>query len=91
MLGHLKCTVILAKRACISGNMEELARLWMQAACLGGDTSMLLRGYRLNLFSKDNVATTLRANQAVKNEIETKRRDFASRYAQFRGQFRDAS
>ena len=83
MLGNIKCIQVLAKCAHDSGNMEEFTRLWMKVVCLGGDTSILLDCYRVNLLSKDDLATTLRANQAVKNEIETKRRDFASRYAQF--------
>ena len=83
MLGDIKCIQVLAKCAHDSGNMEEFTRLWMKVVCLGGDTSILLDCYRVNLLSKDDLATTLRANQAVKNELETKRRDFASRYAQF--------
>ena len=92
MLGHYKCTLFLAGHPCNSDDKEETARLCMKAVCLGGEgVTILLSLYRMNLLSKDDLATTLRANQAAKDEIETKRRDFASRYAQFRGQFRDAS
>ena len=88
MLGNIKCIQVLAKCAHDSGNYEEFVRLRIKVVYLGGDTSIkdiddLWWCYRLNLLSKDDLATTLRANQAVKNEIETKRRDFASRYAQF--------
>lgn len=83
MLGHYKCIQFLSKCAHDSGNLEEFTRLWMKVVCLGADTSILLDCYRVNLLSKDDLATTLRANQAVKNEVETKRRDFANRYEHF--------
>ena len=83
MLGNYKCTEVLADHACDSDDMEEFTRLWLKAVCLGGDVTYLLKCYQLNLLSKDDLATALRANQAVKNEVETKRRDFASRYKQF--------
>jgi len=84
MLGNFKCILFLAGHACASDDKEETARLWMKAVCLGGeDVTILLDLYQMNLLSKDDVATTLRANQAVKDEVTTKRRDFAKRYAQF--------
>ena len=83
MIGNMECTSVLAKLACDSGNGEECARLCMKAALLGEDTSNLLQCYRHNLLSKDDLATTLRANQALKDEVTTKRRDFAKRYEQF--------
>ena len=83
MIGNMECTSVLAKLACDSGNGEECARLCMKAALLGEDTSNLLQCYRHNLLSKDDLATTLRAIQAVKDEVTTKRRDFAHRFKEF--------
>ena len=84
MLGSLECTSVLAMLACDSGNGEECARLCMKAALLGEDTSNLFKCYRHNLLSKDDLATTLRAIQAVKDEVTTKQRDFAYRFKEFR-------
>ena len=96
MLGNLECTQVLAKRAycdserayCDSGyNMENFVRLCVKSVRLGGDTDDiddLWWCYRENLLSKNAVATTLRANQALKDEVTTERRDFANRYEQFR-------
>jgi len=84
MLGNFKCILFLAGHACASDDKEETARLWMKAVCLGGeDVTILLDLYQMNLLSKDDLATTLRANQAVKDEVTTKRRDFAKRFQQF--------
>jgi len=86
MLGNLECTQVLANRAHDSGNMEEFARLCVKSVRLGGDTQDIddiWWCYRQNLHSKDVVATTLRANKALKDEVTTKRRDFANRYKQF--------
>ena len=83
ILGHYDCTLSLAGHACASDDKEETARLWVKVVCLGGDTSILLDLYRFNLLSKDVVATTLRTNKALKDEVTTKRRDFAKRFMQF--------
>ena len=84
ILGDLKCTQVLADHAHDSGDMEEFTRLCVKAVHLGCDeTPTLLDCHRHNLLSKDDLATTLRANQALKDEVTTKRRDFAKRYEQF--------
>ena len=86
MLGSVDCIQELAIHAYDSGNMENFARLCVKSVRLGGDThdiNDLWSCYRHNLLSKDVVATTLRANQALKDEVTTKRRDFANRYEQF--------
>ena len=84
MLGNEKCIQVLANHAHNSGNLENFARLCVKAVHLGCDeTPSLLDCHRLNLLSKDDLATTLRANQALKDEVTTKRRDFAKRYEQF--------
>ena len=85
MLGDLQCTQVLIDHAYDSGNMENFARLCAKSVRLGGEDDIddLWLCYRHNLLSKDVVATTLRANQALKDEVTTKRRDFAKRYEQF--------
>ena len=88
LLGHVYCTQVLAIKAKHSGDKEEFARLCVKSVRLGGvpggDINNLLNCYRLNLLSKDDLAATLRAYQAVKNEVETERRDFAQRFVEFR-------
>ena len=79
MLGHVQCMHELSYRA-----KEEFRRLCAKSVCFGGDTQHLLDCYRHNYISKDNLAATLRANQAVKDEVTTKRRDFANRFVQCR-------
>jgi len=56
-----------------------------QVSRLGGDTddiNNLWWCYQENLLLKDVVAATLRAHQTVKDEVTTKRRDFAKRFQQ---------
>ena len=87
ILGNLECTQVLAAQAHNSGDMENFARLCVKSVRLGGDTddiNNLWWCYRQNLLSHDVVATTVRANQALKDEVTTERRDFANRYEQFR-------
>ena len=76
---------ILALEASRSGNMEEATRLCVKLARLGEceDTRNLLMFYQHKLLSKDVLASTLRANQLVKDEVKTKRRDFAKRFMEF--------
>ena len=85
MLGSVDCIQELAIHAYDSGNMENFARLCVKSVRLGGtdDIDDLWWCYQENLLSKDVVAATLRANQALKDEVTTKRRDFANRYEQF--------
>ena len=83
MLGSMSCTTVLAKLACDSSNGKECARLFMKATLVGDDTSNLLKCYRHNLLSKDDLATTLRAIQAVKDEVTTKQRDFSYRFKEY--------
>ena len=82
-LGNLKCIKTLALIATRSGNMEETIRLCVKLARVGEDTSTLLIFYQNKLLSKDVLASTLRANQSVKDEVKTKRRDFAKRFMEF--------
>ena len=84
MLGSVNCIQELAYEARDSGNEEEFARLWLKSVRLGGDEVNLWWFYRRNLISKDVIATTLRANQAIKDEVKTKRRSFAQRYQEYR-------
>ena len=79
----MSCTTVLAKLACDSSNGKECARLFMKATLVGDDTSNLLKCYRHNLLSKDDLATTLRAIQAVKDEVTTKQRDFSYRFKEY--------
>ena len=83
--GHLQCMKILALEALRSDNVEEATRLSVKLARLGEweDTRDLLMFYQHKLLSKDVLASTLRANQSVKDEVKTKRRDFAKRFMEF--------
>ena len=69
MLGNVYCTEILAELANDSVNYDEMARLCMKAARLGNDNCMeyVFGWYREGeeFLSKDDLATTLRAHQAV--------------------------
>ena len=83
--GHLMCMKILALEALHLDNWEEATRLYVKLARLGEweHTRNLSMFYQHKLLSKDVLASTLRANQSVKDELKTKRRDFAKRFMEF--------
>ena len=65
-------------------SIEELAGVSMKGARLGGDTKCLMMCYKkYKLPSKDDLATTLRAHQAAKNEMKTVQREYAQRLEKF--------
>lgn len=84
-LGHSMCMKILALEALHLDNWEEATRLYVKLARLGEweHTRNLSMFYQHKLLSKDVLASTLRANQSVKDELKTKRRDFAKRFMEF--------
>ena len=80
-LGNVGCIEKLFDLAIDSENYTEMTRLCMKAARLGKDYNvMLMTCYQLELLSKDDLATTLRAHQAINDEIKTLQRGFAKRF-----------
>ena len=87
MLGNVYRTEILAELVNDSVNYDEMARLCMKAARLGNDNCMeyVFGWYREGeeFLSKDDLATTLQAHQAVNDEMKTPGQEFAKRFDQF--------
>ena len=84
-LGNVGCIKKLFDLAVDSKNYTEVTRLSMKAARLGTDTARdnLMELYKVSeaqLLSKDDLATTLRAHQAINDEIKTLQRGFAKRF-----------
>ena len=68
-----------------SGNFDEAARLWMNAARLGDKTAMenVMAWYRDELISNDDLTTTLRAHKAVIAKGKNEAREYAMRHIDF--------
>ena len=80
-LGNIACMQFLINLAIESKNHREISRLCMKVARLGGDTQQnLMSCYENQVLSKDDLAATLRAHQAVQDETKTARREYAKRF-----------
>ena len=91
-LGDVKSIQELANHAVASKNYTEFTRLSMKAACLGNDTTRdnLMKLYKVSeaqLLSKDDLAITLRAHQAINGEMKTVQRGYGKRFQIFRERF----
>ena len=87
-LEDITCIHELSNKAHESDNYEEVARLATKLARLGDNIAMdtCIRCYRRNIISKDELATTLRENQAANKELMNDEREFAARLRQFEEQ-----
>lgn len=84
ILGDIDCMNVLTKLAVESKNYTEIPRLCMKVARLGVEPHNLMSCYKMGLLSKDDLATTLRAHQAAKDEMKTARRGYAKRFMKWR-------
>ena len=89
-LGCIRCTQALGSFAHESGNYAEVVRLCMKGTRLGDDTARdnLMELYKAQLLSKDDLAITLRAHQAINGEMKTVQRGYGQRFYIFRERVR---
>ena len=81
--GNTHCNNFLGVRAAQSGNHEEAKRQFMTAARIGDEKAMsnLMINYQVpgSMVSKDDLATTLRANKACIDKRMSEPREYAIR------------
>ena len=84
--GNVACINAVGAYAHRSGNTEEATLHFMMAACSGDDEAIhnLTEYYRRGVLSKDDLATTLRANQAAHDKETSESREYSRRYWNFR-------
>ena len=85
-LGCIGCTQELGDLAYKSENYAEVARLCMKGTRLGVDMARdtLMKLYKAQHLSKDDLAITLRAHQASNDEMKTVQRGYGRRFHVFR-------
>ena len=89
-LGDFACVLVLGDLAYKSNNYAEFTRLCMKGGRLGDDNARdnLMDNFtelsKAQLLSKDDLAITLRAHQAVNDEMKTVQRGYGKRFHIFR-------